>query len=541
MSYNKTALWLHTLERHLGWPVMQRILSTFFERWKFKHPQPADFFQIVNEVSGQDLTWFFDQVYRSSNTFDYGVQDLVSERRDDGTYRTTVIVRRYGEATFPVDVVTTFADGHQITEKWNGLDRRAIYVYERASRAAHVRGRSAARAAPRYRLHQQQPHARPAQRRGQPRVGGAVDGLAAGPDGHVCVLSLRAGSGVRSAPALLLGVYAMTLVLALPLAITMRGLLRTHLGASLAADARRERRELRLVAGVHVAGHRHRDDVLADDHRVRGHAGQHQQPARRPARDRAHRRSTRACIWSPGRSSSAASSIATRGSGQSAPRASSPHRGVHFFRLLRLAIVAGVVYWWLFVYVHRWLFFEWLADRTRTMAVERDVFLWRVALYAFFGLLLVVVNVIVRLRQDPHRRRGSPQCARCAVGGVAIRMAAARPGGGALRVERPGVPDPDRDMGARGSGRARWRADTLARLPRRAGLCARKAGAEAAVSRVGNRACSSRRWRTRRIPRRQSRPGRIRRQRSLFADVASERVVSGFSRTVSVRLLSLTE
>jgi hypothetical protein len=41
---------------------------------------------------------------------------------------------------------------------------------------------------------------------------------------------------VRSAPALLLGVYVMTLGLALPLAITMRGLLRTHLGASLAAE-----------------------------------------------------------------------------------------------------------------------------------------------------------------------------------------------------------------------------------------------------------------------------------------------------------------
>jgi hypothetical protein len=138
VSYNKTALWLHTLERHLGWPVMQRILSTFYERWKFKHPQPADFFQTANEVSGQDLTWFFDQVYRGSNTFDYGIQDLVNERRDDGTYRTIVIARRYGEATFPVDIVTTFADGHQITEKWNGLDRRMIYVYDRAARVAHT-------------------------------------------------------------------------------------------------------------------------------------------------------------------------------------------------------------------------------------------------------------------------------------------------------------------------------------------------------------------------------------------------------------------
>jgi hypothetical protein len=33
-----------------------------------------------------------------------------------------------------VDVVTTFAGGHQITEKWNGTERRAIYMYDRAER-----------------------------------------------------------------------------------------------------------------------------------------------------------------------------------------------------------------------------------------------------------------------------------------------------------------------------------------------------------------------------------------------------------------------
>ena len=88
------------MERWLGWPALQRILSTHFERWKFKHPTPDDFFAVANEVSGQDLGWFFDQVYRSSNVFDYGVQDLKSAR-DGDQYRTTVVVRRYGEAIFP--------------------------------------------------------------------------------------------------------------------------------------------------------------------------------------------------------------------------------------------------------------------------------------------------------------------------------------------------------------------------------------------------------------------------------------------------------
>ena len=100
ISYVKTALWLNTLERWLGWPTVQRAMATYFARWKFKHPKPHDFFDIANEVAGRDLGWYFDQVYRSSNVFDYGVQDLKSAR-EGSRFRTTVVVRRYGEAIFP--------------------------------------------------------------------------------------------------------------------------------------------------------------------------------------------------------------------------------------------------------------------------------------------------------------------------------------------------------------------------------------------------------------------------------------------------------
>jgi hypothetical protein len=138
ITYNKTALWLHTLERRLGWPMIQRILSTYFDRWKFRHPKPADFFDVVREVSGQGHVWFFDEVYRSSNTFDYGVQALRSDRQGEEGYRTTVVAARFGEAVFPVEVVTTFEDGQRVKEMWDGQDRRAIYVYERPAKAVSV-------------------------------------------------------------------------------------------------------------------------------------------------------------------------------------------------------------------------------------------------------------------------------------------------------------------------------------------------------------------------------------------------------------------
>jgi hypothetical protein len=153
ITYHKTALWLHTLERRLGWERLQMILSTFFERWKFKHPRPEDFFAVVNEVTHQDYTWFFDAVYRSSNKFDYAIEQLTSEpissrglvdgqngpafesRTDNGTFRTTVVARRLEPGQFPIDILVTFADGAQMRVPWDGLARWHMLRFDRPAKA----------------------------------------------------------------------------------------------------------------------------------------------------------------------------------------------------------------------------------------------------------------------------------------------------------------------------------------------------------------------------------------------------------------------
>ena len=134
ITYNKTALWLNTLERWLGWPTMQRIMAEQFKRWQFKHPKPDDFFTVASEVAGQDLTWFFNEVHRSSNVFDYAVQTLQSTREGEG-YRTNVVVQRHGEAIFPVSVAVVFRNGERVTEQWDGRDRWKAYAYERPAQA----------------------------------------------------------------------------------------------------------------------------------------------------------------------------------------------------------------------------------------------------------------------------------------------------------------------------------------------------------------------------------------------------------------------
>jgi hypothetical protein len=153
LSYHKAALMLHTLERVHSWELMQRVLATFFERWKFRHPTPADFFAVLNEVTGQDHKVFLEQVYTNSYNFDYAIERIVSENISwrglndsakgltyeeqtlDKLYRTTVVARRLGTGQLPVDVLVTFTDGHQERERWDGLARWQTFTYDRPARA----------------------------------------------------------------------------------------------------------------------------------------------------------------------------------------------------------------------------------------------------------------------------------------------------------------------------------------------------------------------------------------------------------------------
>ena len=56
-------------------------------------------------------------------------------RNPEQPTRNCVIVRRYGEAMFPVDVAVTFRNGERVTEHWDGVDRWRQYAYDRDAQA----------------------------------------------------------------------------------------------------------------------------------------------------------------------------------------------------------------------------------------------------------------------------------------------------------------------------------------------------------------------------------------------------------------------
>jgi len=151
--YDKPALWLFTLERYLGWDVLQKGMADFYKRWQYDHPKPDDFFSAINKASDENLQWFFDQIHNTSVVFDYELQQLTSRKivnrgffEDSGEnsfidgepedlFTTTVVIRRRGEGVFPVKIVTTFTDGHEERELWDGHDRWTSFTYKRNAKA----------------------------------------------------------------------------------------------------------------------------------------------------------------------------------------------------------------------------------------------------------------------------------------------------------------------------------------------------------------------------------------------------------------------
>jgi len=167
-SYNKPALMLMTLHNYLGDDRMKKVMRAYFNRFKFKHPTTLDFINTVNEISSENLNWFFDQVIYGYGVLDYkihritiepievadrgyfdtdsnmtliGAKELDDAKREawkDSTHKqlfqSKVIVLREGDVIFPVEVLVKFNNGDELLEKWDGKSRNKVFEYQKPAR-----------------------------------------------------------------------------------------------------------------------------------------------------------------------------------------------------------------------------------------------------------------------------------------------------------------------------------------------------------------------------------------------------------------------
>jgi hypothetical protein len=108
--YAKNPKLFYYLQCYLGDTVFDNMMRTYYQKWKFRHPLPDDFKQHVNEYTGKNLDWFWNELF---NTTRKQHIQLAGVKQVNGNYELTVNSNM--SAPFPV---STIKNDTVITTQW---------------------------------------------------------------------------------------------------------------------------------------------------------------------------------------------------------------------------------------------------------------------------------------------------------------------------------------------------------------------------------------------------------------------------------------
>ena len=112
-AYLKPSMMLHALrDVVLGPERFDRAFRTYISRWAFKHPTPYDFFRTMENVGGEDLSWFWREWVFNNYKLDQAVSgvkynDNIPERGAN------ITIENLDQMAMPVTVLVKEANGKQ--------------------------------------------------------------------------------------------------------------------------------------------------------------------------------------------------------------------------------------------------------------------------------------------------------------------------------------------------------------------------------------------------------------------------------------------
>ncbi|HLF44989.1 MAG TPA: M1 family metallopeptidase [Chitinophagaceae bacterium] len=114
-AYEKPSIMLHALrDIILGKDRFNKAFREYVRRWAFKHPTPWDFFHTMENVSGEDLGWFWRAWVLNTWKLDQGVKD-VKYVRNDPTNGVTITIENLEKMPMPVIVLVKEENGKEHT------------------------------------------------------------------------------------------------------------------------------------------------------------------------------------------------------------------------------------------------------------------------------------------------------------------------------------------------------------------------------------------------------------------------------------------
>jgi len=104
-AYNRPAIAYEILNDMLGDKLFVEALQEYINRWKGKHPGPYDMFFTFNDVTGQNLSWFWKPWF-----FDFGFPDLAIDKVEIENTSARIKIRKNGNVPTPVYIKLIYVD-----------------------------------------------------------------------------------------------------------------------------------------------------------------------------------------------------------------------------------------------------------------------------------------------------------------------------------------------------------------------------------------------------------------------------------------------
>ena len=105
-AYSKGAVFLAQIGYIVGKEKLFEILQAYYDKWKFKHPQPNDFRRIAERVSGLQLQWYLTDWTQTTNKIDYAINGL--ENTETGS---VLHLERKELMPMPQEVLVVYKNG----------------------------------------------------------------------------------------------------------------------------------------------------------------------------------------------------------------------------------------------------------------------------------------------------------------------------------------------------------------------------------------------------------------------------------------------
>jgi aminopeptidase N len=105
-AYSKGEVFMEQLGYIIGAETRDKVLLEYYNRWRFKHPNPADFIRVAEDVSGLQLDWYRTFFVNTSKTIEYGIDSLWEEKG-----KMKIRLKNNGTMPMPLDIELAFKDG----------------------------------------------------------------------------------------------------------------------------------------------------------------------------------------------------------------------------------------------------------------------------------------------------------------------------------------------------------------------------------------------------------------------------------------------